>query len=539
VSNETIYCLLPEMLLAAVATFIFVAGAMLGGRGIWSWVAAGGLLVAMFTLYRQYTGLHWPQADAAEPLFAIKVGGPLAVDLLGQYVRWLVLIVGLLFVLITASSAAHVQAPEYAGSLLVAITGLMLVGTANELVLLFVSLELISIPTYVLLYLGRRDMPSQEAATKYFFLSILSSALMLYGFSFLYGATGSTQLTAVRDALDATAPTSGSLVFARLALVFIFAGLGFKLAAVPFHFYAPDVYQGTTNANAGVLAALPKIAAVIALVRIAVVAMPGAETFGWRLALILSLVTMTLGNVLALWQDNVRRLLAYSSIAHGGYMLIGLAVAFASLGGGAAGSADSAMQLDGVAATLFYLAVYVLATTGAFAALAYLGRGERQIDGVDELAGLGRTHPLAALALSTFMFSLAGIPPLAGFWGKFTLFASALSVDAAGKDPSTLRLWFLGLAVAGVVNAAIAAAYYLRIVSVMYFRAPLATPRAQGGLGAGVAMLACAVLVVLAGLMPDPLLRGANLASQSAQVKPHDATPARPTTAVGMLDRIR
>jgi len=249
VSTETVYCLLPEMILAAVATFIFIAGAVMGGRGIWSFVAAGGLLVAMFALYRQYTGLHWPQADAAEPLLSIRVGGPLAIDLLGQYVRWLVLIVGLLFVLITASSSAHVQAPEYVGSLLVAILGLMLVGTANELVLLFVSLELISIPTYVLLYLGRRDMASQEAATKYFFLSILSSALMLYGFSFLYGATGSTQLTAVRTALEGTSATSGALVFARLALVFIVAGLGFKLAAVPFHFYAPDVYQGTTNGN--------------------------------------------------------------------------------------------------------------------------------------------------------------------------------------------------------------------------------------------------------------------------------------------------
>lgn len=521
-SSETVYYLLPEIVLAAVATFILVAGAMVQGRSVWSWVAAGGLLVAMLTLYRQDVTLFWPQADAGGTVLSADIPpGPLAVDLFSQYVRWLVLVVGLLFVLISASSAAWVQAPEYAGSLLLAVVGLLLVGSANELVLLFVSLELISIPTYVLLYLGRRDMANQEAATKYFFLSILSSALMLYGFSFLYGATGSTQLSQVQEALRATAPDSGALVFSRLALVLVFAGLGFKLAAVPFHFYAPDVYQGTTNGNAGVLAALPKIAALVALVRIAVVAMPGAEAYGWRLALILALVTMTLGNVLALWQDNVRRLLAYSSIAHGGYMLIGLAVAFATVGG-----AVSAQRLDGVAATMFYLAVYVVATTGTFAALAYLGRGERQIDGVDELAGLGRTHPMAALALSTFMFSLAGIPPLAGFWGKFTLFSSALAVDAAGQDPSALRLWFLGLAVAGVVNAAIAAAYYLRIVAVMYFRAPLATPRAQGGLGAGLAMLACAVLVVVLGVMPDPLLRGANLASESARAPSHVPAPA-------------
>ncbi len=298
--------------------------------------------------------------------------------------------------------------------------------------LLFVGLELISIPTYVLLYLGRRDRASQEAATKYFFLSILSGPV-LYGFSFLYGATGSTQLTAVRTALDATSAISGSLVFARLALVFIVRRIGLQARRRAVSFLRPGRVPGHDQRQRGRSGGAAEDRRPRRLVRIIVVAMPGLESYGWRLALILSLLTMTLGNVLALWQDNLRRLLAYSSIAHAGYMLIGLAAAFASVG--PAGDVDSATRVDGVAATLFYLAVYVLATTGTFAALAYLGRGEKQIDGVDELAGLGRTHPLAALALATFMFSLAGIPPLAGFWGKFSLFAGAL-VGRCGRRRS-------------------------------------------------------------------------------------------------------
>jgi NADH-quinone oxidoreductase subunit N len=328
---------------------------------------------------------------ATVPL-AVEIDGPLAIDLLALMVRGLVLGLGLLFVLIAARRSSQEQGPEFLGTLLLAITGLMIVASARDLVLLFLGLELISIPTYILLYLGRRDAASQESAAKYFYLSILSSALLLYGFSFVYGAAGSTSLVDIRSALAKTAGDSDwTQVVAALGLVLVFAGLGFKIAAVPFHFYAPDVYQGTTNANAGLLAVLPKVAGIVGLVRIVAVAMPGSETYAWRLAVILALLTMTVGNVMALWQNNVRRLLAYSSIAHGGYLLIGLAVAFV-----AAAGADVAAGFDGLSATLLYLVVYVLATTGAFAALAYLGDEGSEVSTVDELAGLGRGHPWAA-----------------------------------------------------------------------------------------------------------------------------------------------
>ena len=453
-----------------------------------------------------------PEYPAA-PILSVDVAGPLKVDLFSQYVRWLVMVIALVLVLMAMQLAPDVQVPEYLGTLLLAVAGMMIVASAQELVLLFIGLELISIPTYILLYLGRRTVESQEATAKYFYLSILSSAIMLYGFSFLYGAAGSTELFRIQQALGGIDETTGMLWFARLSLVLIFAGLCFKVTAVPFHFYAPDVYQGTTAGNAALLSVLPKLGGLVALVRIVAVSMPGFETYAWQIALVIALLTMTLGNVVALWQDNVRRLLAYSAIAHGGYMLIGLAVAFA-----AASGADAATGFDGIGGMLFYVAVYSLATTGAFAALIYLGRDERPIDAVDELAGIGRTHPWAGLSMAIFMFSLTGIPPLAGFWGKLNLFAGALSIRPPNAGDGVPREWFLLLALVGVLNAAISAGYYLRIVAVMYFRSSPRELKSQAAWGPGAAMLLCAALVVLVGIQPNPIQVGANAAAQSARM---------------------
>ena len=240
----------------------------------------------------------------------------------------------------------------------------MLVASAANLVLLFVGLELISIPTYILLSLGRRDPASQEAAAKYFYLSVLSSAILLYGLSFLYGTTGTMQLL---PALPQPAAAMRVRLLGKVALVLVVAGLCFRVTAVPFHFYAPDVYQGTIQANAALLSVLPKAAGLLALVRLIVLGMPEMGPFAWKIFLALSVLTMTLGNVLALWQENVRRLFAYSSIANAGYMLIGLAV------GAGAGHRQVGLW-DGVGATFFYLCVYAAATLGTFAVFAYLGR---------------------------------------------------------------------------------------------------------------------------------------------------------------------
>jgi NADH-quinone oxidoreductase subunit N len=371
------------------------------------------------------------------------------------------------------------------------------------------------------LFLGRRDTGSQEAKVKYFFLSVLSSTLLLYGFSFLYGIAGSTRLDVIHQSLtEAGGRTVAVDLLGPISLLLILAGLGFKIAAVPFHFYAPDVYQGTTNLNAGLLAVLPKIAGIVALVRLVACLLPAVAAYGWQICLVMAVLTMTLGNVVALWQRNIRRLLAYSSIAHAGYMLIGLSVWI-----GAARFADRSAELgtisqSGLAAALLYLVVYVIASLGTFAALVYLGHDGRQIDEVDQLTGLGQTHRGAAIAIALFMFSLAGIPPLAGFWGKLGLFTSALAVDVSTSTLAgiSLRVWFVALAVVGVLNAAIAAAYYLRVVAVMYFQTPRTVPGAEGGAGAAWAMAFCAVAVVALGVVPGPLAQSTNVAAAAPAI---------------------
>jgi NADH-quinone oxidoreductase subunit N len=523
VSTETVSLLMPEIVLVLFGTLVYLGGAFWPNRPGWSWMAAAAVLISSVALYQQGTS-H----GTAELVASGGTSGPIAIDAFSTTLRFAILGVGLVFVMIASRFSSDVEESEFTGSLLLILAGLMFVALAGDLVLLFVGLELVSIPTYVILYLGRGSN-LLESGTKYFFLSVLSSALMLYGFSFLYGAAGSTSLAEIRQTLATVGqqPQSlGMLPFAQLALVLIVAGLAFRLTAVPFHFYAPDVYQGTTHPNAGLLSVVPKIAAIAALVRVVYVAMPGLEQLGWQLALALAMITMTVGNLLALWQTNVRRLLAYSSIAHAGYMLIGLAVGFAVTAGAA-----EAENFDGLGATLFYLLVYAAATAGTFAAFTYLTSDRRPVDTLDALAGLSNSYPKTAAAIAVFMFSLTGLPPLAGFWGKFALFTGALGVDANQPEASHLWSWFVALAIVGAINAAISAGYYLRVVGVMYFRPALATLEARGGNGSAWAMALCALLVIGIGCYPGPLVEQAKRASEAAQSTGHPAATAATDSA--------
>ncbi len=302
-------------------------------------------------------------------------------------------------------------------------------------------------------------------------------------------------------------------------MILIFAGLGFKITAVPFHFYAPDVYQGTTNANAALLAVVPKIAGVVGLVRLTLIALPLASDTAWQIAIVLSILTMTLGNICALWQSNLRRLLAYSSIAHGGYLLIGLAVALTSQVSG------------GVAAMLFYLIVYSFGSLGAFATLAMLSSEERPLDRIEQLHGLGRRHPLAAAAMSVFMFSLAGLPPLAGFWGKLSLFTSAISLSLQ-SEKSGLSFWFLVLAIVGALNAAVAAAYYLRIVSVMYFRESDQRESAPLAWSSSASVALCAAAILAIGVVPGLVMTPAQSSDIMLQTSPPESEVTAPAHAV-------
>lgn len=525
----TIGLLRPEIVLLAAASAIFIAGAFTRNRAWWAAMAIVAYVLSAAMLANQ----GWPWLASPE------ASGPLLLDSLSLCLRWMALLIGLVFTLLAAQRAEQELASETLGCLMLVSAGAMLVAFANELVLLFLSLELISIPTYVLLFLGRRDRASGEATMKYFFLSILSSALLLYGFSFLYGLGQTTLLTGtaaspgIREAMQAIQGQSGNALapLAPLALVLIIAGLGFKLTIAPLQFYAPDVYQGTTNANAGLLAVAPKIAGAAALIRVVVVAMPAAADVAWQVAIVLAIVTMTVGNVCALWQTNLRRLLAYSSIAHGGYLLIGLAAATATNAG--ATGADAAYG-GGVSALVLHAVAYGLATMGAFAALAYLSTQQREVSGVNDLAGLSRSQPAVAGALAVFLISLMGLPPLAGFWGKLSLFASAirLAMDPAG---GTMAYWFLALAIAAALNAAIAAAYYLRVVAVMYFQPATQEWRPAGGVTAGIATGVLAALVVVAGLFPGRLVE--SMQSSEAQLRAGSTVATAGREAAGEADR--
>jgi NADH-quinone oxidoreductase subunit N len=540
VETQTLLRLLPEIFLVLLATWIFVAGAFYSSQKFWSAFAVASFLVAGFALYQQDASLAG--VFAAGEILAPS--GPVVIDYLSQVARWLALVAGLLITLMASHGLRPAVASELLGLVMLATAGVMLVTSASELVLLFLALELISIPTYVLLYIGRPGRPAAEATTKYFFLSILSSALLLYGFSFLYGMTGTTDLIGdgavpgMHDILEnplAAGVSPGLFALAPLALLLIFAGLGFRIAAVPFHFYAPDVYQGTTNANAGLLAVFPKIAGTIALVRLLIVTYPVLTGFAWQAIVIVAMLTMTLGNVCALWQTNLRRMLAYSSIAHAGYLLIGLAVALRAAG--EPSWVDVSASLGGISALVLYLVVYAFGALGAFAVLAHLGSQTREIDKVDELSGLGKTHPIAAALLALFMFSLAGIPPLAGFWGKLDLFSGAVRVYTH-SPLSPAALWYLGLAIVAALNTAIAAAYYLRVVGALYFRpsvAPLHPPRGAWALTTAVI---CSLVIIVVGLDPSRLVTATRRAEHSALQVPKatrflavDESPAEPLAA--------
>lgn len=541
-STETIILLLPELILVLAGTLVYLSGAFFPKQSQPTLLALLSLALVFITLTTQDGQLVRNDVFAKGML-----SGPLAIDLFGHTARWFILLSGLLLVMLTRRSGNDPLRAEYTGSLLMLLAGLMICARANDLVLLFAGLELVSIPTYVLLYLGRRGAQSQEATTKYFYLSILSSGLMLYGFSFIYGATGSTSLILIGNTMLKNGLNLVS--FAGLGMLLVVAGLGFRLAAVPFHFYAPDVYQGTSQANAGLLSTMPKVAGLLVLIRLVAVNLPGIEDLSWKVLLAISLVTMTLGNILALWQNNVRRLFAYSSIAHGGYLLIGVAVGIYQQqlqhDGSVIFPAAAEQGISGLGSSLFYVAVYTFATLGAFAVLATLGTEDKPLDRVDELNGLSRKQLLPALALAVFLFSLAGIPPLAGFWGKFNLLLGAVQASGVMHAGST-NGWFLALAIVTVLNAAVAAAYYLRIIAAMFFREPTSKIAANINPGPKVAWALCLLLVLGGGFAAGPMLNPSQAAgvqilgalsplSQKAALQATVALPAPAETAATLV----
>ncbi len=474
---------LPELVLAvgAIALMLVAAWGGPASTKAVSWVSVavlGGALIALTGPASAggdaFYGLYRADAFAAFAKVLIYIGASVAILMAPDFFR--------------RTAGADLR-PEYPVLILLSACGMGMMVSAGDLLTLYVGLELQSLAAYVLASFMRQDTRSAEAGLKYFVLGALASGILLYGISLVYGFTGSTMFDEIAGAY-AAAPLTGSgrslgLLF---GLVFVFAGLAFKISAVPFHMWTPDVYEGAPTPVTAFFASAPKVAAIALAVRVAIEAMGPAEVQWRQIVIFASLASILLGAVAAIGQQNVKRLLAYSSINNVGFALIGLA----------------AGTPEGVASVMTYMTIYLAMTLGSFLVVLQMRDADGQpIETIDSLAGLSRTRPGLAAALAIFMFSLAGIPPLFGFYAKFAVFYAAVQ---AGLFP---------LAVVGVVFSVIGAYYYLRLVKTMYFDEPTGTFGAGDKLEGGLIAVA-AVFVSPLGYLAIPALSAWTLAAANS-----------------------
>jgi NADH-quinone oxidoreductase subunit N len=472
---------LPEIVLAGLAMALLILGAFRGERGtrLVSWLAVVSLVVTLILLL----------LGGAER----RVGfyGMFVSDAFAVFMQTLVLVGSGIAILMSIdyNEEQGIARFEFPVLVLLATTGMMVMISANNLITLYVGLELQNLALYVVASFDRDSARSSEAGLKYFVLGALSSGMLLYGLSLVYGFAGTTGFADLALMLNANgAAVSPGLI---IGLVFVVAGLAFKISAVPFHMWTPDVYEGAPTPVSAMFAVAPKLAALALFVRVMIT--PFGPLVGeWRQVIIfLSVASMILGSVAAIAQHNVKRLMAYSSIGHVGYALIGLAAGTAA----------------GVRGVLVYLALYLFMTVGAWAVVLCMRREGRMVEEISDLAGLSRTRPALALALGIFMFSLAGIPPVSGFFAKLYIFFAAINAHLAG------------LAVIGVVTSVVGAFYYLRLVKVMYFDEPAgAFDRPIAGEVKGV-LLVTAIVTLFFFLLPGPLIGGAAAAAASLFVR--------------------
>jgi NADH-quinone oxidoreductase subunit N len=489
--------LLPEFILTVTGVVLMMMGAF-RNRTAERWcstIALAGLLGATEALI------------SGRPFSGFVFDGMLSVDPFGKYFSLLFLITAALIALASVDYVRRerLASGEYYALLLFATVGMAFMASGNDLILIFIGMEISSLSSYVLVGFRRDAAIGGESALKYFLLGSFASAFLLYGIALLFGVTGSTRLTQIRTILQggehpvtAHAPAVQQITKVALhtvqlswreagfpaellgmAIALIFVGLTFKISAAPFQSWTPDVYQGAQSPVAAFLSTGPKAAAFAAFLRIFEYSLPASAAQWSMLLWVSAFLTMSIGNLAALWQSNLKRLLAYSSIAQGGYMLIAFA----------------AHSPDGMAAVLFYLAAFAFMNIGAFVVVSHLsGRGERQLE-LDDYAGLGYRSPALAACLSIFLLSLIGIPLTAGFFGKVFVFRAALRAD---------MIW---LTVFGVMNCAIASYYYLRIVASMYMETPHTNvPVARPGAATQAVLALCAVATFLLGILPHPVL---------------------------------
>jgi NADH-quinone oxidoreductase subunit N len=403
------------------------------------------------------------------------LNGLFIVDGFGMYMKALVLIGSV--VTLTMSDRflrrENITRFEYPVLIVFATLGMMMMLSANDLIALYLGLELQSLSLYVIAAFQRDSLRSTEAGLKYFVLGALSSGMLLYGCSLIYGYTGTTEFAQIAKVVASSGQAPVGLV---IGLVFLISGLAFKVSAVPFHMWTPDVYEGAPTSVTAFFAVAPKIAAIGLFLRVMIGPFDGMIADWRQVIVVISMLSMVLGALAAISQTNIKRLMAYSSIGHVGYALMGLAAGGRS----------------GVTAVLVYMTIYLIMNIGTFACILSMRRQGSMVEGIDDLAGLGKTNPRMALALLIFMFSMAGIPPLAGFFGKLYVFMAAIQAG------------LVALAVVGVVASVVGAYYYVRIVKVMYFDEAgeaFDTPIGKG-IAAVLTVTAVVTLLFFVGLSP-------------------------------------
>ncbi len=466
--------LLPFAFLVAWAMILLLVDLWVKPKWIIAILSAFGLAVTL--------GLVLSQAGHVRLAFHAM----LAVDGFAVYLNVLFLACGLAAIALAYDYLRRmgIEHGEYYVLLLFSVSGMMLMAYAADLIVVFLALELLSIPLYVLAGFNRTRVESEEAALKYFLLGAFASGFVVYGVAMVYGATAHTDLRGIIASIQAGKATTPLLLLgASLLLV----GLGFKVAAVPFHMWTPDVYQGAPSPVTGFMSVATKAAGFAALLRIFALAFPSLTPALTPLLWGLAALTMLVGNVLAISQGNIKRMLAYSSIAHAGYILM----AFVPFG-------VAKVAHDAVASALFYLMAYGFTSFGAWAVVVALEKAEGKGLELADYAGLGRKYPWLAAAMMIFMLSFIGVPPTLGFWGKFYLIRTTIE---GGQ---------IALALVGLAASLISAYYYLRVVVIMYMRP--GEPDAQGGTWINATAIGAALATFLLGLLPGPLFNAATQA---------------------------
>jgi NADH-quinone oxidoreductase subunit N len=464
----------PEILLALAGTLVMVISAVRGRRtGLLTSITLAGVLAAM-------AGAVFANLDPG-PAFS----GLVDVNLFSTFFRLVILAAGLMTVLTSCNylKRESTESGEFYALLLFSLIGQSLMCTASDLIMMFIGLEISSISSYILAGFLRDDRRNNEAALKYFLLGSFATAFLLYGVAWIYGLTGTTRLIGIQHALEEP-QAAPPVLLVGVAAALIFVGIAFKVAAVPFQSWAPDVYQGAPAPVSGFLSAGPKAAAFGLFLRVFMTSLQPVADHWQPIVWTSALLTMIAGNFAALQQTNIKRLLAYSSIAHAGYVMVAVA----------------SVSRVGVAAAMFYLAAYIFMQVGSFAIVTHVaGKGERHVN-VDDFAGLGERQPITAGMFSIFLLSLIGIPLTGGFFGKFYIFKAALDSGL---------VW---LTVLGLLNSAVAAYYYLRILVVMYMREPGdgAVELAPLAPTMKVAVYGAAAMTLLLGIFPTVVLAFAN-----------------------------